>query len=62
MKAMVNPDECIGCELCVQTCPKVFKMADDKAVAYENPVPAGEEDKCQQAADECPVTAIAIEK
>ncbi len=29
MKAIVNQDECTGCELCVQTCPEVFEMADD---------------------------------
>lgn len=62
MKAMVNPNECIGCAMCVQTCPKVFKIVDDKSFAYENPVPAGEEDACQQAADECPASAITIEK
>ncbi len=62
MKAIVNPDTCIGCELCVQTCPEVFKMADDKAVVHADPVPASAEQACQQAADECPVNAIAIEK
>ena len=34
MKACVDPDICIGCSLCVQTCPEVFKMETDKAVAY----------------------------
>lgn len=60
MKARVDPDICIGCTLCVQTCPEVFRMEGDKAVAYANIVPKDTEDKCRQAADECPVAAIII--
>jgi ferredoxin len=60
MKAFVDPDICIGCSLCVQTCPEVFKMEQDKAVAYINPVPAGVEASCKKAAEECPVEAIKI--
>lgn len=61
MKARVEPDICIGCELCVQTCPEVFRMEADKAVAFVSIVPGDIEDTCKQAADECPVTAIIIE-
>lgn len=60
MKAKVNPDECTGCELCVQTCPEVFKMQGDRAVAYVNPVPEEFQEAAQQAADDCPVEAITI--
>lgn len=61
MKAKVDPDVCIGCGLCPTTCPEVFRMEDDKAVAYADPVPAGAEETCKKAAEECPVTAIAIQ-
>lgn len=61
MKAKVIPDVCIGCGLCVSTCPEVFRMEDDKAVAYVAPVPEDVKARCQQATDECPVTAIIIE-
>jgi len=61
MKAAVDKDLCIGCELCTQTCPGVFKMEDGNAVAYTNPVPAADENKAKQAADECPVNCISIE-
>lgn len=62
MKARVDPELCIGCTLCVVTCPEVFKMEEDKAVAYVAVVPKGLEENCKKAADECPVTAIFIEE
>ncbi len=60
MRAKVDPDVCTGCELCVSTCPEVFEMNGDKAVAKTNPVPEEAEETCRQAADECPVEAISI--
>lgn len=61
MKAKVDPVICIGCTLCVQTCPEVFRMEGDKAIAHLDVVPGNVEGTCRQAADECPVTAIIIE-
>jgi len=60
MKAKVDPDLCVGCGLCVQTCPEVFRLEEDKAVVYVIPVPKDAEKRCPQAADECPTTAIII--
>lgn len=62
MRAKVDPDVCTGCELCVTTCPEVFEMEDDKAVAKTNPVPKTAIETCRQAAEECPVEAITIEE
>ena len=62
MKAKVDADLCIGCGLCVSTCPEVYKMEDDKAVVIGSAVPKEAEENCQKAADECPVTAIVITK
>lgn len=61
MRTKIDPDICIGCTLCVQTCPEVFRMEGDKAVVYVEVVSAEVEDKCRQTKDDCPVNAITIE-
>ncbi|MCI6273375.1 MAG: ferredoxin [Coriobacteriaceae bacterium] len=61
MKASVNED-CIGCGLCEGTCPDVFTIGDDGiAQAVEGDMPEDAEDSAQEAADNCPVSAITIE-
>jgi len=60
MKVNVN-DDCTGCELCVDTCPEVFEMQGDVAVAKMTDVPADMEDAVQEAADSCPVEAIEVD-
>jgi ferredoxin len=60
MKAYVDPQICIGCTLCVQLCPYVFKMNREKAIAYIEPVPQDKQACCQLASQECPVQAIIL--
>ncbi len=60
MKAKVDPGKCIGCELCVNTCPDVFEMDGGVAVVKTTPVPAAEEASCREAKDACPVEAISL--
>ena len=62
MKAKVDQDTCVGCELCVQACPDVFKMQGDKATVSVAIVPNACEAACKEAAEGCPVTAISIEE
>lgn len=60
MKAMVDKDLCISCGLCPEICPDVFAMGDDeKALVKENSDCSAE--CCREAADSCPVGAIAVE-
>jgi ferredoxin len=60
MKAKVDPEVCIGCGLCVSTCPEVYKMEGDKAVVLVAVVPKAAEEACKKAAEDCPVTAITV--
>lgn len=62
MNATIDRDGCISCELCTETCPEVFRMADDGfAEAYTNPVPADVQDSALEAADNCPTSVITVE-
>ena len=61
MKAIVD-DSCTGCGLCIDACPEVFEMGDDGlAKVIADPIPAEAEQSAQDAAEGCPVDAIAIE-
>ena len=62
MKATVDEETCIGCGLCVETCPEVFELTDDKAIVKVDEVPAQVADTCREAAENCPVEAIQIEE
>ena len=61
----IDPDCCIGCEVCTQICPEVFRMDEDdhdhghdhgKAIVH-NPAGAAE-DKIEEAMDNCPSACI----
>lgn len=54
-KYNVNED-CIACGMCAEIAPEVFKMEEDRAVAY-----ADDGENAEQAMDICPVNAIYLE-
>lgn len=61
MKAVVDTGLCIGCELCADTCPKVFVMREDGySHVIGETIPPEENDCAQEAAEICPVEAISI--
>lgn len=62
MKAIVDPDLCVACGMCVSACPAVFAFNEDgKAEAVKQP--EGDEKTCAaEARDGCPVSAISIEE
>lgn len=57
MKYHVN-DSCIGCGLCDSTCPEVFSMNGDVAVAIDTEVLENALAAAAEAKDGCPVGAI----
>ncbi len=61
MKTKVDPDECTGCALCVDTCLEVFEMVGGLAVAKQDEVPSGIEESFMQAVEDCPVEAIRVD-
>ena len=62
MKTTVDREDCIGCGLCEDLCPGVFKMDDEaKATVIVDIVPMEHEQCTRQAAEECPVSAIAVD-
>jgi len=60
MKASVDHELCIGCTLCTQICSSVFKMEQDKAAAYKNPVSPDNHECARDSAEQCPVQAITL--
>ena len=62
MKAKIDRDGCISCGLCAETCPNVFRMADDGlAEVYVEDIPGGSEDDAREAQNNCPVSIITVE-
>jgi ferredoxin len=63
MKAYIDRDGCISCDLCEVICPEVFRMADDGlAEVYVDEIPEEAEDTALEARDSCPVEVITIEE
>ncbi len=62
MKFTVSQEECIGCGMCIDICPEVFKYNDDfkSEVIIEN-IPEDSKDikeKAEEAKNACPADAI----
>jgi len=63
MKAIIDRDACISCDLCPSICPEVFEMdAENKAIVKADPVPPYAQATCRDAALACPSEAIGIEE
>jgi ferredoxin len=62
MKVIIDEEECLGCETCVELCPEVFQMNEDKGKA-EVILPEGGPKECiDEAIDACAAACIHWEK
>lgn len=62
MKAIVDNELCTGCGLCVNTCPEVFELEGDVVVVKVDNIAEEVAEQAEEAAQNCPVEAISIEK
>ena len=60
MKVSID-ETCIGCGVCVEICPQIFEMEEDKAKVIK-PDGCEEAGCCQEAAESCPTESIHIEE
>ena len=58
MKPVVDEELCIGCGNCVEICPAVFQLKDEKSV----PVNADECLGCESCIEVCEEDAITVEE
>lgn len=58
MSIKVDQNKCIGCGMCANMCPKVFKI---NSVGKSEVVSQQDADCARNAANSCPVEAIKIE-
>jgi ferredoxin len=62
MKASIDRSGCISCEVCVQTCPEVFRMAEDGlAEVYVDSVQDSAKETALEAQESCPASVITVE-
>lgn len=59
MFAQIN-EGCIGCGLCADTCPEVFKMKDDGLAEVTSQPTEQNLSKAVEAKNACPVNVIDI--
>ncbi len=57
-KVVIDQEECIGCESCVEVCPEVFAFDEDEEKAYVIQEEGGPEDLIEEAIETCPSECI----
>jgi len=62
MRAFVDHETCIGCGLCTETAPEVFRLNDNNLAEAIADTTDENRDAVQEAIEGCPVSAIREEE
>lgn len=60
MRVEIDDERCIGSLGCEEACPEVFKVVGGLSEVLIEVVPLDAEERCRQAAKDCPAQAIRI--
>lgn len=58
---VIDVEECLGCEACVEACPDVFGFDEDEVKAFVKEDATGNEDCIDEAIASCPGECITKE-
>jgi ferredoxin len=61
-RVVIDADECVGCQTCVELCPDVFTFNDASEKAEVVKEEGGPEDCIEEAMSSCPVECIKWEE
>jgi len=61
-KVVIDTEECIGCETCVELCPDVFAFNEDEGKAHVIQEEGGDQACIEEAVGSCPVSCITNEE
>ncbi len=57
-QVVIDTDECIGCETCVELCPEIFAFDEETEKAYVIKPEGGDKDCIEEAIGSCPAACI----
>ena len=60
-QVIIDEEECIGCESCVELCPSVFGWNEDDEKAYVLDDADADDDCIEEAIAYCPAECIEVE-
>ncbi len=60
-QVVIDTEECIGCETCVELCPEIFAFDEDAEKAHVIKAEGGDEDCIDEAVGSCPAGCISYE-
>jgi ferredoxin len=60
-QVIIDEEECIGCESCVELCPSVFGWNEDDEKAYVVDGADPNDDCVEEAVASCPAECIEVE-